>query len=85
MTVDEFREIWFQSSADPPAFIQPRSKGVENEDQSPADDDFDVEAQAEFLEEMVTDRALEEEINTHLRNQEFKEMLARVDGTQPSF
>ena len=33
LTVDEFREIWFQNSADPPSFAQPHPK-AEIEDTS---------------------------------------------------
>ena len=41
----------------------------------------EVEAQSAFLEEMVADRALEEEINRHLDNDEFQQALAEMDGT----
>ena len=43
----------------------------------------EVEAQSAFLEEMVADRALEEEINRHLDNDDFQQALAEMDGTNP--
>ena len=40
----------------------------------------EAEAQSAFLEEMVADRALEDEINRHLDNDEFQQALAEMDG-----
>jgi hypothetical protein len=102
LTVEEFREIWFQNSSDPPAFVQPRPATAESEegmsdveqadgmvsemnkdsrDSLQADHTVtDAEAQSAFLEDLVTDRALEEEINSHLGNQEFRQALAQVNG-----
>ena len=104
MTVDEFREIWFQNAADPPAFAQPRlaigddAHGAEetSESEEPSSSRAeniqsqsvqgentvtDAEAQSAFLEELVEDRALEEEINRHLTNNEFQQALAEMNGT----
>lgn len=104
LTVDEFRDIWFQNAADPPSFAQPRPPVPENEEgvgeleetaliasqvqniQSQRDTtagDVEAEAESAFLEEMVADRALEEEINRHLRNAEFQQALAEMDGIFP--
>jgi len=40
----------------------------------------EAEAQSAFLEEMVADRVLEDEINRHLDNDEFQQALAEMDG-----
>jgi hypothetical protein len=40
----------------------------------------DAEAQSAFLEELVEDRALEEEINRHLTNNEFQQALVEMNG-----
>src|SRR5277367_554984 len=45
----------------------------------------EAEAQSAFLEEMVADRALEDEINRHLDNDEFQQALVEMDGTYPSY
>jgi len=108
LTVDEFREIWFQNAADPPSFNQPRpntaqiedggrdveeaeetqllSTQVEGNNPKPEiDGEVDeAEAQAAFLEEMVADKALEDEINRHLGQEEFQQALAEMDGTTTS-
>ena len=89
--MDEFREIWFQNATDPPAFSQPPMLGIENgeteaEETAVIGESTDTrgvteaEAQSAFLEEMVADRALEEEINRHLGNEEFQQALAEVNG-----
>jgi hypothetical protein len=105
LTVDEFREIWFQNASDPPSFAKPRAAieegsldveaEAEDEDEDeeglllPSAEDAEdpaaqeVEAQSAFLEEMVADRALEEEINRHLDNDDFQQALAEMDGTPP--
>ena len=102
LTVDEFREIWFQNASDPPSFAKPRaaieegSLDVEAEDEAEEEELLlpsaenaedpaaqEVEAQSAFLEEMVADRALEEEINRHLDNDDFQQALAEMDGTPP--
>ena len=96
LTVDEFREIWFQNAADPPSFAKPRSttlqieggdltrEGDEEEvGEEGEDENADVqaeEAEAEFLEEMVADRALEDEISKHLNEEEFQRALAEIDA-----
>jgi transcription factor IIIB 90 kDa subunit len=94
LTVDEFREIWFQNAADPPSFAKPRApKAPQIEGgESPNDEDDAVdnekenvdteaeEAEAEFLEEMVADRALEDEISRHLTEGEFQRALAEIDA-----
>jgi len=103
LTVDEFREIWFQNAADPPSFQQPRpdidaikdreedveeaeetellstqvAKSPNPEEKEEVDE---TEAQAAFLEEMVADKALEEEINRHLGQEEFQQALAEMEG-----
>jgi hypothetical protein len=121
LTVDEFREIWFQNAADPPSFRQPRpaidtiedherdpeeveetellsavvdtnpknaaieeteeternEEDGENEENGEVDE---AEAQAAFLEEMVADKFLEEEINRHLGQEEFRQALVEMDG-----
>lgn len=112
LTVDEFREIWFQNSADPPSFTKPKRlvKADEHDDEE-ADRDtdaeetvllasnlvatqrlvedtgkqvedaaLDAEAQSAFLEEMVADRELEDEINRHLGQREFQQALANMEG-----
>ena len=103
MTVDEFREIWFQNAADPPAFAQPRSVAPAIEDGTTEAEETtliaqasttenaqgdgalaEAEAQSAFLEEMVADRALEDEINRHLGNEEFQQALAEMGGIIPS-
>jgi len=94
LTVDEFREIWFQNASDPPSFAKPRTtieqRGSEAEEERlllPAAEDEEntaaqeAEAQSAFLEEMVADRALEDEINRHLGNDEFQQALAEMNGT----
>jgi hypothetical protein len=102
LTVDEFREIWFQNASDPPSFAKPRaaieegSLDVEAETEEEEEEEGlllpsaenaedpaaqEVEAQSAFLEEMVADRALEEEINRHLDNDDFQQALAEMDGT----
>jgi hypothetical protein len=105
LTVDEFREIWFQNASDPPSFAKPRaaieegSPDVEAEAEAEEEEEEElllpsaenaedpgaqeVEAQSAFLEEMVADRALEEEINRHLDNDDFQQALAEMDGTSP--
>ena len=102
MTVDEFREIWFQNAADPPAFGQPRSTVAAIEDDTTEAEETtliaqasttgnaqgdgavaEAEAQSAFLEEMVADRALEEEIKRHLGNEEFQQALAEMSGITP--
>ena len=93
MTVDEFREIWFQNASDPPSFAKPRAAiepgalepeeegslllAAENGENSAAQE---AEAQSAFLEEMVADRALEDEINQHLDNDDFQQALAEMNG-----
>ena len=103
LTVDEFRDIWFQNAADPPAFAQPRSTVPAIEDGTTEEEETaliaqastieneqgdsavaEAEAQSAFLEEMVADRALEEEINRHLGNEEFQQALAEMSGITPS-
>ena len=54
--------------------IQPQSAQGENAV-------TEAEAQSAFLEELVEDRALEEEINRHLTNNEFQQALAEMNGT----
>ena len=104
LTVDEFREIWFQNASDPPSFAKPRavieqdSLDVEAEAEEEEEEEEEglllpsaenaedpaaqeVEAQSAFLEEMVADRVLEDEINRHLDNDEFQQALAEMDGT----
>ena len=94
MTVEEFREIWFQNAADPPAFTAPRpattatgndpaeidlsasTAGPENDDSQ-----IDAAVESSFLEDLVADRALEDEINRHLGNERFQQALAQADGT----
>jgi hypothetical protein len=101
--VDEFREIWFQNSADPPSFARPRPpeeiEGTEEpraiedqparegslQDQGDGEDGageevLEQEAQSEFLKDLVSDKALEEEINRHLGQEEFQQALAEMDG-----
>ena len=113
LTVDEFREIWFQNSADPPSFMQPK-RPVKKSDHNVSDTEADAieeaeetallashlsgteaqvtdtglqednavrdaEAQSAFLEEMVADRDLEDEINRHLGHEEFQQALAQMD------
>ena len=102
MTVDEFREIWFQNAADPPAFAQSQTVLAIEEGTTEAEETAliaqasvtentqvdgavaEAEAQSAFLEEMVADRALEEEINRHLGNEEFQQALAEMSGINPS-
>ena len=86
LTVDEFREIWFQNASDPPSFAKPQAaieqSTLEAEEEGlllPAAQE--AEAQSAFLEEMVADRALEDEINRHLDNDEFQQALAEMNGT----
>ena len=102
MTVEEFREIWFQNAADPPAFAQPRlavengtpeAEGTPLIESQPENTESqtapvesavtEAEAQSAFLEELVEDRALEEEINRHLTNNEFQQALAEMSGIAP--
>ena len=107
LTVDEFREIWFQNSADPPSFAQPHPKpeiedaaserdetelssaeveGVQTNGERSGDAEETqaetqaVEAEAEFLEDLVADHALEDEINRHLGHDEFQQALAEMEG-----
>jgi hypothetical protein len=106
LTVDEFREIWFQNSADPPSFAQPHPKAeiedtsserggseapetvearVTSDDENRNPDEIEadtqvVEAEAEFLEDLVADHALEDEINQHLGHNEFQQALAEMEG-----
>lgn len=102
MTVDEFREIWFQNAADPPAFAQAQTVPAIEDGTTEAEETAliaqasitentqgdgavaEAEAQSAFLEEMVADRALEEEINRHLGNEEFQQALAEMSGINPS-
>jgi hypothetical protein len=101
LTVDEFREIWFQNAADPPSFLrpQPPTKEIEaveeeeetallstqvNNGQNPTEEIGEAEAQSAFLEEMVADKALEDEIIKHLDEDEFRQALAEMEGTQPN-
>jgi len=113
LTVDEFREIWFQNSADPPSFTKPKrlvkadehddleadrdtdaeetvllasnlvatQRLVEDTGKEVQDAALDAEAQSAFLEEMVADRELEDEINRHLGQREFQQALANMEGT----
>jgi len=104
LTVDEFREIWFQNASDPPSFAKPRAAieqgSLEAEAEANGEEEGlllpsaenaedpaaqEAEAQSAFLEEMVADRALEDEINRHLDNDEFQQALVEMDGTYPSY
>jgi hypothetical protein len=106
--VEEFREIWFQNSADPPSFASlGMAQAIEDENSDMEDTERDseqlfasqaenrqglpqlqtedaevgvAEAESAFLEEMVEDRILEDEINRHLHDQEFHQALAEIDG-----
>jgi transcription factor IIIB 90 kDa subunit len=101
LTVEEFREIWFQNASDPPAFAAPRSvpaigngEGEQEEELSsdpqnvvPSEmnvlsqtTEIEAEAQSDFLEGLVADRALEDEINRHLDNEEFQQALLHSNG-----
>jgi transcription factor IIIB subunit 2 len=102
LTVEEFREIWFQNSADPPSFATPGAREVEDDDEENPEPEGPTqiednergaeesggegneqvaaaEAESAFLEEIVADRTLEEEINRHLNQQEFQQALAEMD------
>jgi transcription factor IIIB 90 kDa subunit len=95
LTVEEFREIWFQNSADPPSFATPGAREEQDDDEenpepegtpqieeSGGEGDEHVaaaEAESAFLEEIVADRTLEEEINRHLNQQEFQQALVEMD------
>jgi FtsZ-interacting cell division protein ZipA len=111
LTVDEFREIWFQNSADPPSFAKPRTtlKDVEEDsdeetDETPAIEDSEItqpptqiegpdtqaeaneqlankEAESAFLEDLVQDKELEDEIQRHLDKDQFQQALAEMAGT----
>jgi hypothetical protein len=100
LTVDEFREIWFQNAADPPAFAATRSgASAEQEEEeelqteetshvagstsnpSLRTDDIEAEAQSDFLESLVADRALEDEINRHLEDEDFQQALNLTERT----
>lgn len=110
LTVDEFREIWFQNAADPPSFRQPRPAIDVIEDRERDEEEVEetallsdqvvpkpnvegengveengevvdeAEAQAAFLEELAADKALEDEINRHLGQEEFQQALAEMEG-----
>ena len=100
LTVDEFREIWFQNAADPPSFVRPQSpskqidaaEGEEEDEETQllsaqigdtvknSSETGEAEAQSAFLEEMVADKALEDEINKHLDEGEFRQALAEMQG-----
>ena len=110
LTVDEFREIWFQNAADPPSFAaKPRTAlndtegsdeeaeemlAIEaaetteaaqidvSESQAEAIEELaDKEAEAEFLEDLVQDKELEDEIQRHLDKDQFQQALAEMAGT----
>lgn len=108
LTVDEFREIWFQNSADPPSFAKPSAaikdaeedsdedegeetlaiEGAETTDTVDADTQAeaseelaDKEAEAAFLEDLVQDKELEDEIQRHLDKDQFQQALAEMNGT----
>jgi hypothetical protein len=109
LTVDEFREIWFQNAADPPSFAtKPKAAlkdteeeeyseqedvpaidstesnvpGTENpETQVDANEELaDKEAEAAFLEDLVQDKELEDEIERHLNKNQFQQALAEMAG-----
>ena len=109
LTVDEFREIWFQNAADPPSFAakpkaavketedgedsegediaaiesaQSNKQGTENSE-TPAkatEELADKEAEAAFLEDLVQDKELEDEIERHLNKDQFQQALAEMAG-----
>jgi len=110
LTVDEFREIWFQNSADPPSFAKPRAavKAAEDDSEDEEGDGVlaiegaettaeisenndpkveasekiaDKEAEAAFLEDLVQDKELEDEIQRHLDKDQFQQALAEMAGT----
>jgi len=109
LTVDEFREIWFQNAADPPSFAakpkaalketeegedsegediaaiesaQSNEQGTENpETPAEATEELaDKEAEAAFLEDLVQDKELEDEIERHLNKDQFQQALAEMAG-----
>jgi transcription factor IIIB 90 kDa subunit len=111
LTVDEFREIWFQNSADPPSFAKPRTALMDVEedsdeetDETPAIEDSETtqppppeiegpdtqaesneqlankEAESAFLEDLVQDKELEDEIQRHLDKDQFQQALAEMAG-----
>jgi hypothetical protein len=91
--VDEFREIWFQNAADPPAFaarsVAAKERSGEdnlqelsephNENPSQTET-IEAEAESDFLQGLVADRELEDEINRHLTNEEFQQVLAEAEN-----
>jgi len=114
LTVDEFREIWFQNAADPPSFAAKPHTALNtalndtedsdeeaeemlaieatettgaaqidiSESQAEAIEELaDKEAEAEFLEDLVQDKELEDEIQRHLDKDQFQQALAEMAST----